>query len=98
MEEIVTDGMTNRQKAVTIRDYLKSTYSYTLSPGELPEGQDFVDDFLFETQEGYCVYFGTALTMMLRISGVPTRYIEGFKMGNEQVNVAYVVRNSDAHA
>lgn len=98
VNDLVTDDMTNREKAQVITDYLRSTYSYTLSPGDLPEGEDFVDDFLFETQEGYCVYFGTALTVMLRISGVPTRYIEGFKMGNEQINGAYIVRNSDAHA
>lgn len=98
VQEIVTDEMTNREKAVAITDYLKSNYDYTLTPGDLPEGEDFVDHFLFETKEGYCVYFGTALTMMLRISGVPSRYIEGFKMGDEQINGAYVVRNSDAHA
>ncbi len=98
VNRLVTSDMSNRYKAAVITAYLKENYGYTLSPGDLPVGQDFVDDFLFETQEGYCVYFGTALSVMLRIAGVPTRYVEGFKMGNEQIGGAYVVRNSDAHA
>ncbi len=95
---LVTDNMTNRNKASVITAYLKENYDYSLSPGDLPPGQDFVDNFLFETGEGYCVYFSTALSIMLRIANVPTRYVEGFKMGNEQINGAYIVRNSDAHA
>lgn len=98
VESLVTDEMTDRQKAVVLTRYLKENYVYTLTPGNLPEGEDFVDYFLFENEEGYCVYFGTALSVMLRISGVPTRYVEGFKMGNELIDGAYIVRNSDAHA
>ena len=95
---LVNDSMSNLEKASVLTEYLKTTYSYTLTPGDLPEGSDFVDYFLFEVQEGYCVYFGTALTVMLRIAGVPSRYVEGFKMGNEIRGGRYIVRNSDAHA
>lgn len=95
---LVNDSMGNLEKASILTEYLKTNYSYTLTPGDLPEGNDFVDYFLFEVQEGYCVYFGTALTVMLRIAGVPSRYVEGFKMGNEIRGGRYIVRNSDAHA
>lgn len=96
--EIIDPAMSNHEKAVALTEYLKTNYTYTLEPGDLPEGQDFVDYFLFENPEGYCVYFGTALTNMLRIAGVPTRYVEGFKMADEMDDGRYVVRNSDAHA
>lgn len=96
--EIIEPTMSNQEKAQALTDYLKTNYTYTLEPGDLPEGEDFVDYFLFENPEGYCVYFGTALSNMLRIAGVPTRYVEGFKMAEETDGGRFIVRNSDAHA
>ncbi|MFH5834614.1 transglutaminase family protein [Proteiniclasticum sp. C24MP] len=96
--EIIEPTMSNQEKAQALTDYLRTNYTYTLEPGDLPEGEDFVDYFLFENPEGYCVYFGTALSNMLRIAGVPTRYVEGFKMADELDGGRFVVRNSDAHA
>lgn len=98
VNSLVDDSMRNYEKAEVLTEYLRNNYSYTLTPGELPDGADFVDYFLFEVEEGYCVYFGTALTVMLRIAGVPSRYVEGFKMSEEVVDGEYIIRNSDAHA
>lgn len=60
-----------------IETYLR-TYKYTQTPGEIPKGQDFVDYFLFESKEGYCTYFASAMAVMARTIGIPTRYVEGF--------------------
>lgn len=98
VNSLVDDSMRNYEKAEVLTNYLRENYSYTLTPGNLPENTDFVDYFLFEVEEGYCVYFGTALTVMLRIAGVPTRYVEGFKMSEEAIDGEYIIRNSDAHA
>jgi|GEM_PF-943831 len=98
VNSLVADAPTSVAKAYVLGMYLMENYEYTLTPGDLPEGADFVDHFLFEVQEGYCVYFGTALTMMLRIAGVPARYVEGFKMFDELEDGKYIVKNSDAHA
>lgn len=96
----ITEGLQSKEeKALALTDYLRANYSYTLKPGAVPEGQDFVDHFLFEAEEGYCVYFGTALTVMLRIAGIPARYAEGFRVPAESdADGRRVVRNSDAHA
>jgi transglutaminase-like putative cysteine protease len=98
VNSLVNDSMRNYEKAEILSNYLRDHYSYTLTPGELPDNTDFVDYFLFEVGEGYCVYFGTALTVMLRIAGVPSRYVEGFKMSEEVVDGEFIIRNSDAHA
>ena len=98
VNSIVDDSMTSYEKASALTEYLKNNYTYSLTPGNLPGGRDFVDYFLFEVKEGYCVHFATALTMMLRIAEVPTRYVEGFKMGSEMKDGKFIVRNSDAHA
>jgi hypothetical protein len=98
VNSIVDESMTNYEKASALTEYLKANYTYSLTPGNLPSGRDFVDYFLFEVTEGYCVHFATALTIMLRIAEVPSRYVEGFKMGSEMEEGKYIVRNSDAHA
>lgn len=83
--EVAGAGLTNvydRVKAV--EDYLESTYEYTKSGSELPPaGSDFVDHFLFEQRQGYCVHFSTAMVVMLRSQGIPARWVKGFTSGDD---------------
>lgn len=99
VESLVDSNDSNIEKARKLTDYLKTTYEYTLRPGSTPRNRDFIDYFLFTNRTGYCVHFGTALTIMLRIAGVPSRYVEGFKMSEERNDAGeFIIRNSDAHA
>ncbi|MBU5482290.1 transglutaminase domain-containing protein [Blautia sp. MSJ-19] len=65
-----------------IRQYvvkrLLSTCSYETDVEKLKDGQDFVENFLYETKEGYSMHFAAAATMMFRIFGVPARYVTGY--------------------
>ena len=36
-----------------------------------PADLDFVTTFLFNTKEGYCTYFATAMTVLCRMAGLP---------------------------
>ncbi len=97
--DIIADQTGQGEKILAITTYLRDHYEYTLTPGDPPAGQDFVDHFLFEAEEGYCVYYATALTVMLRIAGIPARYAEGFKVSDETDSEGFrIIRNSDAHA
>ncbi len=66
------------EKVSYIRALLGRTCEYTLTPGDLPAGQDFTEYFLMENQRGYCTHFATAATLLLRNMGVPARYVEGY--------------------
>ena len=57
---------------------LASRCTYTLTPPSLPEGKDFVEYFLFESRQGYCVHFASAAVALLRAAGIPARYAEGY--------------------
>lgn len=99
VESLVDFDDSNIEKARKLTDYLKTNYEYSLRPGSTPRNRDFIDYFLFTSETGYCVHFGTALTIMLRIAGVPSRYVEGFKMSEERNEAGeFIIRNSDAHA
>lgn len=72
-------------------------FSYSLTPP--PLGRDSVDDFLFNTREGYCEHFASAFAVMMRSAGVPARVVTGYQGGFfNRVGEYWLVRNSDAHA
>ena len=86
------------ERVMAIRDFLLQ-FPYTLSPAPVPRGVCFVDHFLFVGQEGYCTYFASAMAIMARIAGVPSRYVEGFVLPHSNNPVENtVVTNAMAHA
>jgi len=96
---ITFNQKTNYDKAKAIEKYLSENYTYTLTPGDVPEGVDFVDYFLFEKKQGYCVYYASAMTVLLRCVEVPTRYVEGFKLPEKDgESNSYQVTLKQGHA
>jgi hypothetical protein len=96
----LTAGMTNPyDEATAIQDYLRSgAFRYTLRPAVAPAGVDPLDFFLFDSHEGYCQYFATAMGDMLRSLGIPTRLVNGYGAGTfDTTQNRYVVRDEDAH-
>jgi transglutaminase superfamily protein len=59
-------------------------------------GDGFTECFL-RTKRGYCMYFATAMIMLLRHEGIPARMVMGFLPG-ERVESTVTVRTHDAHA
>ncbi len=79
-------------------DYFhQQKFRYTLNPPLL--SQNTVDEFLFDTREGFCEHYASAFTVMMRMAGVPARVVTGYQGGYFNSIGAYVlVRQSDAHA
>lgn len=98
-EEITAGLSTDYDRLKAIEGWL-NRLSYTTSPPQCPEGQDFADYFLFDSQTGYCTYFATAMAVLGRCCGIPTRYAEGFvTTGTRRTEGNQVVITSDnAHA
>ncbi|MBK8068011.1 MAG: transglutaminase domain-containing protein [Rhodanobacteraceae bacterium] len=73
-------------------------FAYTLSPPPLV-GAHRMDEFLFETREGFCEHYAAAFVVLMRSAGVPARVVTGYLAGPYNLIGNYwVVRNSDAHA
>lgn len=75
-------------KIESIKDYLARNTEYTLKPGPLPKGKDFVEYFLFDNKKGYCAHYASAATLMLRALGVPARYVEGYVVKPDSENIS----------
>ncbi len=95
--EITEEEDTTLNKALAIEEYLRNNYSYNLDVLHPPEDSDFVDHFLFDEEQGYCTYFASALTVMLRVEGIPARYVEGFIVEPASDDGIQEVLNSNAH-
>lgn len=60
---------------------------------------DIADRFLFETGEGYCVHFTSAMVMLLRCVGIPARPVTGFRYSFPfEAQPSYEVTGAYAHA
>jgi protein-glutamine gamma-glutamyltransferase len=85
-------------QALAMEKYFRTNFTYTLNiPGN--PGKDPLAHFLFETKAGFCEYFATAMAVMLRTQGIPSREVNGFLPGEyNDVGGDYIVRASDAHS
>lgn len=92
--EITNGAETPYDRAVAILDYLRRNMRYTLRPDYPPRGRDFVSWFLLDSREGYCSSYATAMAVMGRIAGLPTRYVEGYLARPGQA----VLTGENAHA
>ncbi|MFO0602714.1 MAG: transglutaminaseTgpA domain-containing protein [Polyangiales bacterium] len=81
-----------------LRRRLREDYSYSLRFERTP-GLDPVVDFLTRHREGHCEYFASALALLGRAAGVPTRVAGGYRVGERHPYAGYrVVREKNAHA
>ena len=77
--------------------FREQPFVYTLQPP--PLRGDTVDDFLFNTQRGFCEHYASSFAFLMRAAGIPTRVVTGYLGGNfNTISGDFVVRQSDAHA
>ncbi len=80
-----------------LQHFNQQQFRYTLNPPLL--SKHTVDEFLFDTQEGFCEHYASAFTVMMRMAGIPARVVTGYQGGFYNNIGSYVlVRQSDAHA
>jgi protein-glutamine gamma-glutamyltransferase len=89
---------TEFDKTTALEYYLRANFEYTLDlPKTAPA--DPIADFLFERKKGHCEYFASAMVVMLRSVGIPSRVVTGFRSDEfNDLTGNYVVRAKDAHA
>lgn len=84
--------------------FLRGNAVYDLSVPNTPEGEDFVEYFLFESKRGYCAHFASSAVLMLRYLGVPARYAAGYAAApesfkrNQDGTYSTVILDRQAHA
>jgi len=95
--EITAGATTRYDKVKAIQSHLLGEYAYSTEGGHDP--RDPLADFLFDRQSGHCEYFSTAMAVMVRSLGIPSRSANGFLGGEyNEFGDYYLIRESDAHS
>ena len=85
-------------KARAVETELRKNYRYDLNSPS-PKEANPLDHFLFESKRGHCEFYSTAMAVLLREVGVPTRNVTGFGGGSyNKFGRFYAVRQGDAHS
>ncbi|MFG6120360.1 DUF4129 domain-containing transglutaminase family protein [Thalassobacillus sp. B23F22_16] len=109
-EQIIKDEDNRYDRVKEVENYFSTSgFEYNTEDVAVPgESDDYVDQFLFETQQGYCDNFSTSMVVMLRSVGIPARWVKGFTGGElEDTDIEledgdtynlYQVTNNNAHS
>lgn len=79
-----------------VKDYLWKHAEYSLKPGKTPNDEDYIEYFLYTNHKGYCAHYASAATIMLRLLGVPARYVEGYYIKEEMIDNGKIIINQNA--
>lgn len=95
----VVDGIQGAEaRARALESHLLMTYSYTLDVNDAAVASPLTH-FLIERRPGHCEYFATAMAVMLRVAGIPSRVVNGFNGGEySELTGHAIIRQSDAHS
>jgi transglutaminase-like putative cysteine protease len=104
-EEIVAPYSNRYDQVKAVESYFRANgYKYETIEVAVPgKNDDYVDQFLFETMQGYCDNFSTSMVVLLRSVGIPARWVKGYTGGDyiettpENTRI-YEVKNANAHS
>ncbi len=96
--DMTVGAATPEERARALERRLRHDYGYTLQLLPAPVA-DPLATFLFARKKGHCEYFASAMAVMLRTLGIPSRVVTGFQSGIYNPMTGWqVVRASDAHS
>jgi transglutaminase-like putative cysteine protease len=93
-----TKGTTSMyDAAVHLETFLHAGFTYSTNNPDPPSNEDAIVWFL-HNKKGFCTFFASAMAMMGRSLGMPTRVALGFTSGTyDQDHGVFVVRGTQAH-
>ena len=97
-EKITAGCNTSAAKISAVKNYFHNNYKYDLDV-KIPDRQDPITYFLLNQPDAYCEYFAAGTAVLLRIAGVPCRYVTGVVVSErDTITDCWVARQRDAHA
>jgi len=93
----VEEGQSPRAIIQSAWALYNQSFSYTLQPPLL--GENSVDEFLFQSQQGFCEHFASSFAVLMRAANIPARIVVGYHGGiYNQLDDYWIIKQSDAHA
>lgn len=101
---LTRDAATPYDKAAAVERWLRINIKYDEKLEAPPAGVEGSEYILFDTRRAYCNYYATAMVMMLRSQGIPSRMVVGYAQGEARLEeldadvATYKVKQQDSHA
>ncbi|MFC3478073.1 transglutaminase family protein [Halobacterium litoreum] len=95
-DRITESADSNYEQAAAIEQWLETNKRYSLDARGARN--NLVNQFVLESDVGYCTYYASSMAVMLRSQGVPARFVVGFTEGQRVAEDEWVVRGVDSHA
>lgn len=87
------------EMALALEAHLRKNYSYSFETVFTSQNVTPLDEFLFETRHGHCEFFASAMAVMLRSLGIPSRMVHGYLAHSYNPIIGfYEVKAFDGHA
>lgn len=97
--QVTAEAPTAYDKALSLERFLRQNYPFTVKVPDVPVGRDATDFFLFESRQGYFDYYASAMAVMLRAVGIPSRLVVGFVLDErDRLDERFIVRDRHAYA
>jgi len=90
--------MSDADKVRAVTEFVSSLHPYNKYTVYPPDDVDFVPWFVTKGETGICVHYATTAVVLLRMIGIPARYVTGFTTNRAYQNTTSVIYSEDAHA
>lgn len=98
-ELIHPEDSSDAEKIDAIKRYFRKDFSYSLNLLDKEEYATPLGNFLLQRKSGFCEYYATATALLLRLYGIPSRYVVGYAIIEKSwLERKYVVRERHGHA
>ena len=99
-EQWTAGAANDYERILAIQDHLNDDSVFTYDTDVPARGDSFtILQFLTETKRGFCQQFASAMAIMLRTLGFPTRIAEGYTPGQRDPSTgAWIVTTEELHA
>lgn len=101
-ESLFRDCQSTADRINAVERYFHHNYGYSLEvrpPATYVAESDPLAWFLLEQPAAHCEYFASGAAVLLRMGGVPCRYVTGFVVSEQnEYSGDWLARNEDAHA
>jgi transglutaminase-like putative cysteine protease len=98
-ESVTANAADPWHRALALEGHLRDHYAYSYETIVPYQGYTPIDWFLFENRRGHCEFFASAMAVMLREIGIPSRLANGYSLGERNPLTGFhEVRAFDGHA
>ena len=97
-ERLVGGEETSLAKAEAVERFFQENFEYSLDTNLMGAEHPLIQ-LVHQRSPAYCVYFASAMAVMLRIQGIPSRLVSGYVPGETNpLTGRVIIRRRDSHA